>query len=339
MGGKVTAVCMDCITKKSGHSAVGMAVSVCTTPAAPSPLPIPYPVQGTASEGITDPCMRTKFGGAVVCTVGSCFKACHGNEPGTLKEVVSLNTGGPCFVVMGAPVVFVELGMAGITGSPLFMNKAITVGASGTATGAGGAGGGGGAGSGGSASAGDPSANVGASGGAGGGAGGSSTGASATSPSAAPGQRPVIGQEKPYSCAVASTRMVIQTKTGKDIPEADLRAQSAQIPGGYTPGQGTEPWATRQLLSDNGVPASHIQYQGVEDLEMQTRGGNPALVSIRPPGQATRHMVVVDGVSTDSSGNKTVHIRDPWPPGKGSTADAPADIFDIFQPTDMIVPR
>jgi hypothetical protein len=38
--------------------------------------------------------MRTKINGAAVVTVGSCFKACHGNEPGTLKEVVSLNTGG-----------------------------------------------------------------------------------------------------------------------------------------------------------------------------------------------------------------------------------------------------
>ncbi len=101
--GKVTACSMDCITKKSGHSATPCAVSVCITPAAPSPLPIPYPVTGSIGEGVTDPCMRTKFGGAEICTVGSCFKACHGNEPGSLKEVVSLNTGGPCFVIMGAP--------------------------------------------------------------------------------------------------------------------------------------------------------------------------------------------------------------------------------------------
>jgi len=40
-----------------------------------------------------------------------------------MKEVVSLNTGGSCFIVMGAPIVLVELGMMGITGSPGFMNK------------------------------------------------------------------------------------------------------------------------------------------------------------------------------------------------------------------------
>ncbi len=35
----------------------------------------------------------------------------------------SVNTGGPAFVVMGAPIALVELGMVGITGSPGFLNK------------------------------------------------------------------------------------------------------------------------------------------------------------------------------------------------------------------------
>ncbi|HEX2671612.1 MAG TPA: PAAR-like domain-containing protein, partial [Polyangiaceae bacterium] len=103
--GKVTATGMDLVTEKSGHQATGMAVSVCITPAAPSPLPIPYPTMGSVAEGIVDPPMRTKAGGAPIMTVGSCMKACHGNEPGTLKEVVSLNTGGPCFPIMGAVTV------------------------------------------------------------------------------------------------------------------------------------------------------------------------------------------------------------------------------------------
>ena len=55
--GDVTALMMDVITEKSGHQVVPMAVSVCTTPAAPSPLPIPYPVLGNSSEGIIDPPM------------------------------------------------------------------------------------------------------------------------------------------------------------------------------------------------------------------------------------------------------------------------------------------
>ncbi|WP_437590027.1 DUF4150 domain-containing protein [Sorangium sp. So ce1000] len=130
---KVTALGMDTITEKSGHQMTGMAVSVCTTPAAPSPVPIPYPTMGTVAEGITDPPMRTKINGAKILTVGGCLKACHGNEPGTLKEVVSLNTGGPCFPCLGAPNVLIELGMAGITGSMGQMNKSPGTGAGATA--------------------------------------------------------------------------------------------------------------------------------------------------------------------------------------------------------------
>ncbi len=172
--GDVTAVNMDVVTEKSGHQATGMAVSVCITPAAPAPLPMPYPVMGTSSEGVTDPCMRTKVNGSPVITVGSVVKACHGNEPGTLKEVVSLNTGGPCFVIMGAPTVFMELGMAAITTSPCMMNKAVTVGAGGNASDAGGAnaGGGGGSSGGGGGDKGADNNTSNSGGGGGGGAGG-----------------------------------------------------------------------------------------------------------------------------------------------------------------------
>ncbi|WP_438003268.1 PAAR-like domain-containing protein [Sorangium sp. So ce321] len=183
--GKVTALHMDTITEKSGHQMTGMAVSVCLTPAAPSPLPIPYPTMGTVAEGVIDPCMRTKIEGAKILTVGGCMKACHGNEPGTLKEVVSLNTGGPCFPWLGAPNVLIELGMAGITGSMGQMNKSITVGAGATASSAGGNAGGGGGGGGGAGGPGGGGPQGGGNGGGGG--GGSNQGAGPPSPPAAPG--------------------------------------------------------------------------------------------------------------------------------------------------------
>lgn len=176
--GDVTAVMMDVITEKSGHTVTPMAVSVCITPAAPSPLPIPYPVIGNSSEGLVDPAMRTKINGSAVATVGSCIKSCHGNEPGTLKEVVSLNTGGPNFIIMGAPVVLIELGMVGITGSPCISNKAITVGAPANASKAGGTGGAGGGGGGGGGAGGNASGAQGPAGGGGAGGGGSNSGAS-----------------------------------------------------------------------------------------------------------------------------------------------------------------
>jgi hypothetical protein len=178
--GDVTAVNMDVVTDKSGHAFTPLAVSACITPMAPAPAPIPYPVTGTSTEGVTDECMRTKVNGGKCMTVGSVFNACHGNEPGTLKEVVSLNTGGPCFAVMGAPTVFIELGMAAMTGSPGFLNKAPTAGAGGSASGASGASAGGGSGGDGSGGDGSGNNNQGSNGGGGGGGGGA--GASGPSP-------------------------------------------------------------------------------------------------------------------------------------------------------------
>ncbi|MEP7119379.1 MAG: DUF6531 domain-containing protein [Byssovorax sp.] len=183
--GDVTAVMMDCITEKSGHSVTPMAVSVCITPAAPAPLPLPYPVVASSIEGIGDAPMRTKINGALIGTVGSVLKTCHGNEPGTLKEVVSLNTAGPCFILMGAPVVLCELGMMGITGSLCMQNKAPTPGAGGSASdasGTGGAGSGGGEAGGGGGSGHGPGGPAG-----GGGAGGGGSNSGAAGPGASSG--------------------------------------------------------------------------------------------------------------------------------------------------------
>jgi len=115
----------DTIHTGSGHQTVPSAPSVCNTPAppAPAPVPTPYPVTGNSNEGVIGPPSRTKINGNEPITVGSCFKTCHGNEPGTLKEVVSANTTGPCFLIAGAPSVIIELGMAGITGSTGMMNR------------------------------------------------------------------------------------------------------------------------------------------------------------------------------------------------------------------------
>jgi hypothetical protein len=153
-----------------------MAPSVCTTPAAPSPIPIPYPFTSNSGEGLKGQAGTVKISGKKVLTVGGCFAAGHGNEPGTLKEVVSANTGGPGFVIMGAPTVFVEKGMQGITGSPVLQNRPPTGGGGGSASGAGGGAGGGGGGGGGAGGpgGGGPSGP----GGGGGSAGGSSKGAS-----------------------------------------------------------------------------------------------------------------------------------------------------------------
>src|SRR5262245_2454873 len=187
--GNVTAVMMDVITESSGHQMTGLAVSVCLTPDAPSTLPIPYPTMGSVGEGVGGECMRTKIDGAKVLTVGSVMKKCHGNEAGTLGEVVSLTTANECFPVMGAPIVLIELGMAGITLSPGFMNKNPVGGGGGSASDAGGGGGGGG-GAGGGAGGPPGSSTSGPSNGGGGGGGGNSGAAppNAPAPPGADGQ-------------------------------------------------------------------------------------------------------------------------------------------------------
>jgi hypothetical protein len=164
----VTACKMAVVTDGSGHNVTGLAVSVCITPAAPSPLPIPYPTMGTTAEGLNFVPMRTKIEGSKILNVGAVVKTCHGNEAGTLKEVVSLTTSGSTFPVVGAPIVMVERGMIAITTSLGFMNTlhpgagaCVVSGGGGDGGGGGGDGsgpsepGGGGSGTGGSTKAGD----------------------------------------------------------------------------------------------------------------------------------------------------------------------------------------
>jgi RHS repeat-associated protein len=123
MSRKVTALGQDVITETSGHVAAPTGASVCTTPAAPGPVPIPYPTFSSSREGIVAAPMRTKVNGARVATVGACTRLSHGNEPGTLKELISRNTGGPTPLMLGAPTVLCEQGMMGITGSIALLNK------------------------------------------------------------------------------------------------------------------------------------------------------------------------------------------------------------------------
>jgi RHS repeat-associated protein len=172
----VQALDMDVVTEESNHQVVGMAVSVCITPAAPAPLPMPYPTIASVSDGISDSPLRTKVAGSNCATIGSVLKACHGNEAGTLKEVVSLNTAGPVAPITGAFTVLIELGPVAFTGSMAVMNKAITPGAGSSGGDAGGAGGGGGGGAGGPGAGGGPGGPDGP-GGGGGGGGGSADGA------------------------------------------------------------------------------------------------------------------------------------------------------------------
>ena len=117
----VTAVNMEVACEASSHMVVPNAPNMCITPAAPSPLPMPYPVTGTTSE--LDPgCEDVKIEGKKSMSTKSKVKAVHGNEAGTQKDVVTMQTGGHAFAAVGCPCVMFEGAPVAFTGSTGFTN-------------------------------------------------------------------------------------------------------------------------------------------------------------------------------------------------------------------------
>lgn len=117
----LTAVGMDVCSEASGHQIVPMAPNVCITPAAPSPLPIPYPILGTTAK--LDPgCEDVLADGKKTMNRTSAVAAVHGNEAGTQKDIITFQTGGKGFALLGAPVVMFEGDMVIVTGMVGFGN-------------------------------------------------------------------------------------------------------------------------------------------------------------------------------------------------------------------------
>lgn len=68
--------------------------NVCKTPAAPSPLPIPYPSMGQCSGAKGSTCSKkVKILNKPVLHKRSEIPSTNGDEPGTLKGLVSQTTG------------------------------------------------------------------------------------------------------------------------------------------------------------------------------------------------------------------------------------------------------
>ena len=120
----------------------------------------------------------------------------------------------------------------------------------------------------------------------------------------------LFGQSTNASCAAASCRMA----SGIDQPEAYIRdaigttddgTALANIPGGL------------EKLGFDGTAtySENLTAQGVEEV---TRNGSSAVVSVWQGG-AESHAIVVDSIS-----NGTAFIRDPWPPGAGSSYSIPS---------------
>jgi type VI secretion system secreted protein VgrG len=124
----------------------------------------------------------------------------------------------------------------------------------------------------------------------------------------------LVQQEKPMSCGQAASRMVIFSRTHKDVPEGTLRDESEKRKNGYDPFNGTSTLDVPSMLGDHGVKPAGTWKRGatVDDMEGAMKKGKPAMVLLRDPG----HFVVLDGVETKKDGTKTLLIRDPALPGK-----------------------
>jgi hypothetical protein len=172
---------------------------------------------------------------------------------------VSLNTGGPCFIILGAPNVICELGMMGITGSLCISNKAITVGAGANASGAGGAGGGGGGGGGGAAPSADASTGPDAANAGGAGGDGTNTGATATPPTPTDRYCPDKSKKAPPPFEQHIEDMDLRNRQNDIINHGNATGRQAARqamfgqPGGATATQGQAFWSGGQ----QGMDAAH----------------------------------------------------------------------------------
>ncbi len=93
----LTAMKMEVCSEESGHQVVPNAPNMCITPAAPSPLPMPYPIMG--DTGKLDPgCEKTFTGsGKKILNADGKVKKMSGNEAGTQKDIITFVNDGHAF--------------------------------------------------------------------------------------------------------------------------------------------------------------------------------------------------------------------------------------------------
>lgn len=108
----------DVAGESTGHKVIYMNPSVCITPAAPSPLPMPYPIMTPAGTGsLNSDTRKVMIGGKPVFNLDSVVASCVGNEPGSQKEVVSFKNSSSCYMLDGSTDVIVEGAGVVYTGS------------------------------------------------------------------------------------------------------------------------------------------------------------------------------------------------------------------------------
>ena len=115
---------LDMATEKSAHTTIGIAPNMCLTPAAPSPLPMPYPINGDTGMLAQGTDKVSEGGGSKkLLTLKGKTMMCTGNEAGALLDVVSHIIKAKAFGLVGIPVVLIEGAPQLVTGMPGMMNS------------------------------------------------------------------------------------------------------------------------------------------------------------------------------------------------------------------------
>lgn len=95
---------------------------VCKTPAPGGPVPIPYPNTGVSSDTVKGP-KSVKTDGQMPMVKGAQYSRSSGDEPGTLKGIISSTQMGICEFMMYSFDVKFEGKNVCRMGDPLFHNK------------------------------------------------------------------------------------------------------------------------------------------------------------------------------------------------------------------------
>lgn len=129
-------------------------------------------------------------------------------------------------------------------------------------------------------------------------------------------------QETNSSCAVASQEFVLETLTGRDFTEAELRDLAEQN-GWYDPDGGTPMDDVGNILEHMGLNVNKSQGNSIEDIEKCLANGGEVIVGVDSselwegesddffgPGMGADHAIQVIGIDHSNPGEPMVIIND-----------------------------
>jgi hypothetical protein len=104
---KVTAVGNEVASEQSGLTFAPGAPNLCLTPAAPNPVPIPYPLVADTRR-LSVGCETVLHNDKLTMNTHSKVEAVRGNEAGTGGDIVTGLNRGTAFAITGPPTVLFE---------------------------------------------------------------------------------------------------------------------------------------------------------------------------------------------------------------------------------------